>query len=291
MRLMVWPSAAPANSAIIAFITSIAIISVVRGLDGGVKLLSNVNMIVAVALLIFVFAAGPTLRILQSFGENITAYFVHAPQLANPIGREADTGFYHGWSVFYLAWWISWSPFVGMFIARVSRGRTIREFLAAVLVVPLIVVTIWFSTFGETAINFVEQGVARLATGEIKTELVLFEVLQELPWPTISSVVAIALLIVFFVTSSDSGSLVVDSITAGGKLHAPVPKRIFWASVEGLVAITLLVGGGANALTALQAGAVSAGLPFALILLVCSYSLLRGLMNENATNTAVQAAD
>jgi betaine/carnitine transporter, BCCT family len=276
--------------AIIVFITCIAIISVVRGLDGGVKLLSNINMVVAIALLIFVFAAGPTMRILQSFGENLAAYFTEGPKLANPIGREADTGFYHGWSVFYLAWWVSWSPFVGMFIARVSKGRTIRQFLAAVLLVPLAVVTIWFSAFGETAINLVEQGVARLATGEIKTELVLFEVLQELPWPTISSIVAITLLIVFFVTSSDSGSLVVDSITAGGKLHAPVPQRIFWASVEGLVAITLLVGGGANALTSLQAGAVSAGLPFALVLLVCSYSLLRGLMNENAL-MAAQTAD
>lgn len=266
--------------AIIIMITSIAIVSVVRGLEGGVKVLSNINMLMAIALLIFVFAAGPTWRILASFGDNLGAYFSHGIDLANPVGREDDTGFYHGWTVFYLAWWISWSPFVGMFIARVSKGRTIRQFLAAVLIVPLVIVVLWFSTFGETAINLVETGVQRLTTGDVATELVLFETLQELPWPTVSSLVAIALLVVFFVTSSDSGSLVVDSITAGGKLDAPVPQRIFWASIEGLVAITLLVGGGAGALTALQAGSISAGLPFAFIIIVCAISLLIGLIGE-----------
>ncbi len=167
-----------------------------------------------------------------------------------------------------------------MFIARVSRGRTIREFLAAVLIMPLIVATIWFSTFGETAIALVQSGVERLSTGEVPTELVLFEVLRELPFSFYSSLVAIVLLIVFFVTSSDSGSLVVDSITAGGKLHAPVPQRIFWASMEGLVAIALLVGGGTTALSSLQAGAISAGLPFAAVLLVSCYSLFQGLRHE-----------
>ncbi len=265
---------------LIAFITSLAIFSVVRGLDGGVKLLSNINMLVAIALLAFVFAVGPTWRILFSFFENTGSYFFNTPALTNPFGRAEDTGWFHGWSIFYWAWWISWSPFVGMFIARVSRGRTIREFLAAVLIMPLIVATIWFSTFGETAIALVQSGVERLSTGEVPTELVLFEVLRELPFSFYSSLVAIVLLIVFFVTSSDSGSLVVDSITAGGKLHAPVPQRIFWASMEGLVAIALLVGGGTTALSSLQAGAISAGLPFAAVLLVSCYSLFQGLRHE-----------
>lgn len=270
----------PLQVALIVVITSIAIVSVVRGLDGGVKVLSNINIIVAIALLTFVILAGPTVRILLSFGENLAAFTVNAPALANPMGREADADWYHGWTVFYWAWWISWSPFVGMFIARVSKGRSIREFLAAVLIVPLLVAVIWFSAFGETAINLVEQGITRLGTGEVSTELVLFHVLQELPWSTVSSSVAILLLVVFFVTSSDSGSLVIDSITAGGKLHAPIPQRVFWASMEGLVAIVLLVGGGATALSSLQAGAITAGLPFAAVLLVCGYSLYRGLSAE-----------
>ncbi|MEM9738839.1 MAG: BCCT family transporter [Pseudomonadota bacterium] len=270
----------PLQVALIAFITSMAIISVVRGLDGGVKVLSNINIAVAIALLTFVIIAGPTGRIIASFGENLFAFVANAPALANPVGRETDTDWYHGWTVFYWAWWISWSPFVGMFIARVSKGRSIREFIAAVLVVPLIVVLIWFSAFGETAIDLVEQGVTRLGTGEVPTELVLFNVLQALPWPAISSSVAIVLLIVFFVTSSDSGSLVIDSITAGGKLHAPIPQRVFWASMEGLVAIVLLVGGGATALSSLQAGAITAGLPFAAVLVVCGYSLYKGLRTE-----------
>ncbi len=269
---------------LICFITSLAIISVVRGLDGGIKVLSNINIAIAIALLVFVIFAGPTARIAVSWMENLFAYATTAPALANPIGREADSGWYHGWTIFYWAWWISWSPFVGMFIARVSRGRTVREFLAAALLVPLVVVVIWFSAFGETTLNLVEQGVGRLATGEIPTELMLFNVLQELPWPQVSSTVAIALLIVFFVTSSDSGSLVIDSITAGGKLHAPVPQRIFWASMEGLVAIVLLVGGGTTALSSLQAGAITAGLPFAAVLIVCCFSLLLGMRGENTSD-------
>ncbi len=264
---------------LIAGITSMAILSVVRGLDGGVKLLSNINIAIAIALLVFVIIAGPTAAILKGAATNALAYVQDTPRLSNWIGRE-DEEWFHGWTIFYWAWWISWSPFVGMFIARVSRGRTIREFLGAVLVVPTLVAILWFTAFGVTAIEQVDAGVGALPEGISEVSLVLFQALENLPFAEVSSFVAIVLLLVFFVTSSDSGSLVIDSITAGGKLHAPVPQRIFWATMEGLVAIVLLVGGGSVALSSLQAGAITAGLPFTFVLLVCCVSLTRGLLTE-----------
>ena len=264
---------------LIGGITSLAIFSVVRGLDGGVKVLSNINIVIAILLLLYVILAGPTAAILKSFGVNALNYVMDTPRLSNWIGRD-DTEWFHGWTIFYWAWWISWSPFVGMFIARVSRGRTIREFLAAVLVVPVIVAVIWFSSFGTAALEQVDNGIGALPAGISDVSLVLFQMLENLPFAEVASFVAILLLIVFFVTSSDSGSLVIDSITAGGKLHAPVPQRVFWATMEGLVAIVLLVGGGSTALSSLQAGAITAGLPFTLVLLVCCISLYRGLMTE-----------
>ncbi len=265
--------------ALIFGITSLAIMSVVRGLDGGVKVLSNINIVVAIGLLVFVIIAGPTREILLSFGANAVAYASDAARLSNWIGR-GDEKWFHDWTIFYWAWWVSWSPFVGMFIARVSRGRTIREFLAAVLVAPVIVAIIWFSAFGVTAVEQVDAGVGALPGGVSDVSLVLFQMLENLPFAEVSSLVAIVLLLVFFVTSSDSGSLVIDSITAGGKLHAPVPQRVFWAVMEGLVAVVLLVGGGSAALGALQAGAIAAGLPFTFVLLICCVSLFRGLVLE-----------
>lgn len=272
---------------IIAFITSIAIASVVRGLDKGVKVLSNINMALAAAFLAFVFVAGPTLLILAGMAKNTVHYARDFLPLSNWIGRE-DTEWFHGWTVFYWAWWISWSPFVGMFIARISKGRTVRQFLVAVILVPLLVTISWFSVFGETALLQAETGTGALANGVSEVSLVLFQMLEHLPWTMIASSVAIVLVLVFFVTSSDSGSLVVDSITAGGKLHAPVPQRIFWATMEGLIACVLLYGGGAQALQALQAGAISAGLPFTVVLLVCCASLWRGLSADSRALRAME---
>jgi len=264
---------------LISFITSLAIFSVVRGLDRGVKVLSNINIVLAIGLLIFVIIAGPTLAILASLPSNTLAYLADTPRLSNWIGRT-DTGWFHDWTIFYWAWWVSWSPFVGMFIARVSLGRTIREFLGAVLIVPVLGCIVWFSSFGIVAIDQVQQNVGSLPAGIGDVSLVLFQMLENLPFAQISSTIAIILLIVFFVTSSDSGSLVIDSITAGGKLHAPVPQRVFWATMEGLVAIALLAGGGAAALSSLQSGVIAAGLPFAFVLLACCYSLYRGLRHQ-----------
>lgn len=264
---------------LIVGITTMAIFSVVRGLDGGVKLLSNINIVIAIGLLFFVIIAGPTVAILKSYGVNAISYAMDTVRLSNWVGRE-DTEWFHGWTIFYWAWWVSWSPFVGMFIARVSKGRTVREFLGAVLVVPVMVAIVWFSSFGVTALEQVDNNIGALPEGISDISLVLFQTLENLPFAEVSSFVAIILLLVFFVTSSDSGSLVIDSITAGGKLHAPVSQRIFWATMEGLVAIVLLVGGGSAALSSLQAGAITAGLPFTIVLLVCCLSLYRGLMTE-----------
>lgn len=261
--------------ALVLVITAIAIGSVVAGMDKGVKLLSEINLGLAALLLLFVIAVGPTWQIFKGFFLNLAAYGTYLPALANPFGRE-DTNFVHGWTAFYWAWWISWSPFVGMFIARVSRGRSVRELLTAVLLIPSLVSVLWMTALGGTAISqLVNDGMTSVKDAAL--ELQLFEMLAHLPLTAITSFVGIVLVIVFFVTSSDSGSLVIDTISAGGKVNAPIPQRVFWASFEGLVAVALLLGGG---LVALQAMAVSTGLPFAIVLLGATYALIRGLLAE-----------
>ena len=256
-------------------ITVIAIASILAGVDKGVQLLSKINIGLAAALLFFVIGVGPTLIIATGFFENLMSYVVNLPALSNPFGRE-DANFSQGWTAFYWAWWISWSPYVGMFIARVSRGRTVREFIISVLLVPSTVSILWMTAFGGTAIDqYVSQGIESVRDAGL--ELQLFVMLEQLPLSNITSFIAIVLVIVFFVTSSDSGSLVIDSITAGGKVDAPKPQRVFWAIIEGTIAIALLLGGG---LTALQTMAVSTGFPFTLILLVACYAIVKGLMSE-----------
>ncbi|MGB1409573.1 BCCT family transporter [Alloalcanivorax venustensis] len=279
------PNAINVQIAIIVGVTAAAVISVMRGLDGGVKLLSNINMGLAALLLLFVMIAGPTLLIFTSMGQTAVDYVVNIIPLSNWIGRE-DQGFLHDWTVFYWAWWISWSPFVGMFIARVSRGRTVREFLTAVLLVPTLVTVVWMATFGGSGLHQTINGIGELANGVGDSSLALFQMLAELPLTAITSFLAIVLVLVFFITSSDSGSLVIDSITAGGKLDAPVPQRVFWAIMEGLIAGALLYGGGEQALNALQAGAITTGLPFTVVLLVMCFSLYKGLSAERKLMTA-----
>ena len=269
------PATTGAMIFLIIIITGIATASVVAGMDKGVKRLSEINMGLAVLLLFFVIAAGPTMQIATGFFKNLQAYAQYLPALSNPVGRD-DDNFRQGWTAFYWAWWISWSPFVGMFIARVSRGRTVREFLIAVLLIPSLVSTLWMTALGGTAISqVVNQGLVSVQDAAL--ELQLFEMLAHLPLTGITSLVGIVLVIVFFVTSSDSGSLVIDTISAGGKMNAPTPQRVFWATVEGLIAIALLLGG---RLAALQAMAVSTGFPFAIVLLGASFALVKGLMAE-----------
>jgi len=266
---------------LITGITAIALVSVLRGLDGGVKILSEINMVIAAVLLLFVFFAAGATNILSDFANGLIGYAKDIIPLSNPIGRE-DTGYMQGWTSFYWAWWISWSPFVGMFIARVSRGRTVREFVVCVLLIPSLVCILWMATFGGAAI---EQVLSDPANSAVKAQVIdsynppmsLFAMLEGLPMASITSVIGIVLVIVFFVTSSDSGSLVIDTITAGGKVNAPVPQRVFWCVFEGAVAIVLLLGGG---LGALQAMVISTGLPFTLVLLVMCVAIWRGLMSE-----------
>ncbi|XKE44560.1 BCCT family transporter [Halomonas organivorans] len=256
-------------------ITAVALCSILLGVEKGVQRLSQLNMVLAFLLLAFVILVGPSLLIATGFFENLMSYLVNLPALSMPFGRE-DANFSQGWTAFYWAWWISWSPFVGMFIARVSRGRTVREFLIAVLLVPSVVSVLWMTAFGTTAIDQVItdgfQGVQEAAL-----ELQLFVMLGQLPLTAITSFVGIVLVMVFFITSSDSGSLVIDSITAGGKVDAPKPQRIFWALIEGAIAIALLLGGG---LTALQTAVITTGLPFTLVLLAACYAIVKGLASE-----------
>ena len=279
------PNAINVQIAIIVGVTAAAVISVMRGLDGGVKLLSNINMGLAALLLLFVMIAGPTVLIFTTMGQTAVDYVVNIIPLSNWVGRE-DQGFLHDWTVFYWAWWISWSPFVGMFIARVSYGRSVREFLTAVLLVPTLVTVVWMATFGGSGLHQTINGIGELANGVGDSSLALFQMLAELPLTAITSFLAIVLVLVFFITSSDSGSLVIDSITAGGKLDAPVPQRVFWAIMEGLIAGALLYGGGEQALNALQAGAITTGLPFTVVLLLMCFSLYKGLSAERKLMTA-----
>jgi BCCT family betaine/carnitine transporter len=210
------------------------------------------------------------------------AYVKELIPLSMPFGRE-DANFASGWTAFYWAWWISWSPFVGMFIARVSRGRTVREFVFCVMIIPTIVCVLWMGAFGGTAIAQVMADAAA-PVKDAALELKLFEMLKPLPLAGLTSFIGIVLVLVFFVTSSDSGSLVIDTITAGGKTDAPVAQRVFWCTFEGVVAATLLLVGGATALTALQAMAVSTGFPFTIVLLAMCVSLFIGLRQTQKEN-------
>ncbi|ETA49641.2 BCCT transporter [Rhodobacteraceae bacterium PD-2] len=261
---------------LIIVITSIALFSVVRGLEAGVKLLSEINMGLAFLLLAFVLLAGPTALLLTDTWDFLLAYLEYLPALSNPVARD-DMNFAQGWTAFYWAWWISWSPFVGMFIARVSRGRTVREFIVSVLLVPSLVCVIWMSIFGGSAINqVVRDGYS--AAQEADLPLQLFAMLEALPLSAITSTIGIVLVIVFFVTSSDSGSLVIDAIASGGKVDAPVPQRVFWCLFEGVVAIVLLMSAGG--LKALQSMVISTGLPFTVVLLLMCVAIWRGLASE-----------
>lgn len=272
------PAGTQTKIILIFIIICIALVSVVAGLDKGVKRLSEINMGLAGMLWLFVLIAGPTAVIIATIGNSVIDYLRFLPELSNWVGRE-DDAFLHGWTTFYWAWWISWSPFVGMFIARVSRGRTVREFVTWVLIIPTIIGLVWMSTFGGTALHqYFETGYMGVANAV--PELALFKMLEGLPFTEIVSVISVFLIAIFFVTSADSGSLVMDTITAGGKLDAPVQQRVFWCLLAGMVAIALLVGGG---MASLQALTISIGLPFGVVLLLMCVGLFKGLREDQAT--------
>jgi len=278
----------PQNSVVqtilIAIITGFATISVVAGLKAGIRRISEWNITAALVLLLFVLVSGPTLFILNGFVENLGYYINNFFYLA--FWNETYTGgdWQNGWTVFYWGWWIAWSPFVGMFIARVSKGRTIREFVVGVLFVPTLVTFLWLTIFGDGALQvelFGTGGMAQAVQDDLAQSLYHF--LENFPLAALTGALATLVVITFFVTSSDSGSLVIDIITAGGKTEPPVGQRIFWAVTEGVVAAALLAAGG---LVALQTAAITTGLPFLILLLFMIYSLnkaLRTYYHENKT--------
>ncbi len=271
---------------LIIVITAMATTSVVMGLDGGVKRLSEINMVLAGVFMVLILVLGPTVYILSGFTQNIGSYLSDLMEMSLWTETFRDTNWQGAWTIFYWAWWISWSPFVGMFIARISKGRTVREFILGVLLVPSLLSFFWMSVFGGTAINLQMNGIGDIASAVASdVSIALFAMLEYLPWTQLLSIVGIILVTVFFVTSSDSGSLVVDHLTSGGKLDSPVPQRVFWAIMEGVVAATLLIGGG---LTALQTAAVMTGLPFAILLLLLVYALNAGLHKEYEIEEAVR---
>ncbi|KMJ47091.1 choline BCCT transporter BetT [Xenorhabdus khoisanae] len=263
---------------LIILITALATLSVVSGLDKGIRILSELNLGLAVLLLVLVVALGPTVLLLKSFVENTGGYlseivsktfnlYAYEPKSSNWLG---------GWTLLYWGWWLSWSPFVGMFIARVSRGRTIREFVTGVLFVPSGFTLMWMTAFGNSAIDLIaNKGAKELAhTVQTDVSLALFNFLEHFPFPAVLSFIAMAMVVMFFVTSADSGAMVVDTLASGGANHTPVWQRIFWAGLMGVVAIALLVAGG---LSALQTVTIASALPFSIILLISIYGLLKAL--------------
>lgn len=266
---------------LIVVITALATISVVSGLDKGIRILSELNLGLAVLLLALILILGPTVLLLKSFVENTGGYlselvsktfnlYAYEPKSSNWLG---------GWTLLYWGWWLSWSPFVGMFIARVSRGRTIREFVTGVLFVPAGFTLLWMTVFGNSAIDLIaSKGATDLAaTVQQDTALALFNFLEHFPFSSVLSFIAMAMVIVFFVTSADSGAMVVDTLASGGSSNTPVWQRIFWAALMGVVAIALLIAGG---LSALQTVTIASALPFSVILLIAIYGLLKALRRD-----------
>ena len=269
---------------LIVVITALATLSVVSGLDRGIRILSELNLGLAVLLLILVLLLGPTVLLLKSFVENTGGYLSElVSKTFNLYAYEPTSGhsgsWLGGWTLLYWGWWLSWSPFVGMFIARVSRGRTIRQFVTGVLFVPAGFTLLWMTVFGNSAIHLImAEGARDLAdTVQQNVALALFNFLEHFPFSAVLSFVAMAMVVIFFVTSADSGAMVVDTLASGGADNTPLWQRIFWASMMGVVAIALLIAGG---LSALQTVTIASALPFSVILLISIYGLLKALKRD-----------
>jgi choline/glycine/proline betaine transport protein len=264
---------------LIIAITLAATASVVSGLDQGVKKLSQLNINIGAVLLAFIIIIGPTIFILDSFTQNIGNYVSHFFEKSFWTETYKQSDWQNQWTIFYWSWWISWSPFVGMFIARISKGRSVKEYVLSVLIVPTILTFLWISAFGGSAMFLELKGVGGVAESvKENVATAIYQLFENFPLSQVTNFAAIVLVISFFVTSSDSGSLVVDAFTSGGKLKSPVGQRVFWALMEGTVAAILLVGGGLNAL---QTAAITTGLPFAIILIIMAFSLRKGLQKEH----------
>ncbi|MFN3579551.1 MAG: BCCT family transporter [Pseudomonas sp.] len=263
----------------IAAITALALISVVAGLDKGVKNLSILNMVLAVALMIFVFTVGPSIFILETFLQNTGSYLNNIVERTFNLQAYTRSDWIGNWTLFIFGWTIAWAPFVGLFIAKISRGRTIRQFVMGVMLVPTIFTFLWFSIFGDTALHLImNEGYTALIT-EVQndTAIALFKLYERLPLTSIVSFITVILIITFFVTSSDSGSLVIDSLASGGALATPAWQRAFWCILEGVVASILLLAGG---LSALQTMTIASALPFSIIMIISAIGMWRALVIE-----------
>ncbi len=273
---------------IIACITFCATLSLVSGLNHGIRRLSELNMLLALSLFLFIFLLGPTGFLLSSIPDSFGAYLNVLLSRSFYTDALGSSSWLNSWTLFYWAWWISWAPFVGTFIARISAGRTIREFVLGVMFVPSCTGLLWFAVFGGSALHselFSAGGIVEEVNANSATAI--FALLEQYPFATASSFLTMALIAIFFITSSDSGSFVVDMLTSGGNPTPPLWQRVFWAVSEGLLAAVLLMLGG---ISALQAGAISTGLPFCLVLIAICFSLLRSLRTEEAQMTSAPDA-
>ncbi|MFT7324060.1 MAG: choline/glycine/proline betaine transport protein [Psychrobacter glaciei] len=271
---------------LIGFITMLAGLSLFMGLDKGIKRLSDTNIFFTVILLSFVIIFGPTQFIFNSFVENIGNYLHEIVPLG--LWTESYSGeenWQSSWTIFYWAWWISWSPFVGVFVARISRGRTIREFILGVLLIPITILFLWFTAFGGSAVNMELMAAADpnlVSPGLIEavkadTGSAIFKLMESYPLTEAVNLLIVVMIVLWFVTSSDSASFVIDMLTSGGDTNPPKIQRLFWAGAEGVIAAVLLAAGG---LSALQAASIVSGFPFAIVIVVMMYSLLRGLSRD-----------
>lgn len=282
--------------ALITGITVLATASVVSGLDRGIKWLSNINMTMALALALAVLLLGPTLFLLREFVQSLGSYLQHFLGLSFttlPFYGEDGRSWLGGWTTYYWGWWMSWSPFVGVFIARISRGRTVREFVVGVLLVPTLVTFAWFSVMGGSALAREMGGGGGLIgeDGSVSLNDALFQMLDPLPGAALLAGVAVLLVVIFFVTSSDSGSFVVDMIAHGGNPHPPVWSRVFWAVLEGAIAAVVLgVVGAELGLAALQIMAIIVAAPFSVVMLAMCVALFRGLRAERQEMAALERA-
>lgn len=274
---------------LITGITLIATVSVFTGLDRGVRRLSELNMILAVALLAFVLVMGPTVHLLQAFVQNTGMYISNVFAMTFNLYAYEPTSWLGGWTLFYWGWWIAWSPFVGMFIARISRGRTIREFVVGVLLVPLGFTFLWMTIYGNSALHQVmAQGAAGLVDAvAADSSVAIFRFLEAYPLATLTSSVATLLVVIFFITSADSGALVIDMLSSKGEAESPAWQRIFWALLVGAIAIALLIAGG---LGALQAATIASALPFTLVMIVMCWGMLRAMNLELVKRRSVREA-
>jgi choline/glycine/proline betaine transport protein len=280
-RLVGAPQSQTVQVALIAVITLAATISLVTGLGRGIRRLSELNVVLAVALWAFVLLAGPTLALLAELPTLLAGYLAELPGWTVRSSALGDADWQKSWTLFYWAWWISWAPFVGIFVARISRGRTVREFVLGVLGLPTLATWLWFGVFGGAALESELNGGGGIVNAvQANVATAVYVLLDQLPWAAFSSATAAVVVGLFFVTSSDSGSYVVDTLTSGGHPDPPIRQRVFWASMEGLVAAVLLVVGG---LRALQSAAINTGAPFCAVLLLAAFCLARTLHGEGRT--------